>query len=175
MAIKLKIVLDGIIEARSEPVSVSRRGVYNDNQKPTRRILAASFQYTNNSMKKMLGAIGLVMVLVMLTDCGWMSNRNNQHRKVERIFSGKNPENDALNAFRAGDYRVLLAMSYCHYFPGIDREIGDRWSRIYSSRTLPTTDAIESRAHRAAITAVVQYAAAYNKKLYMLLHSASKL
>lgn len=116
--------------------------------------------------------ITLIGLASICTGCIPGSIDDSKHKTTVQAYESKNPVVDSDAAFGRADYRIYAAMGYARYYPGLDPDLGRRLETRFSSRTVPSTDALESEAHANAVEAAVAYARAYNLHLLERLRSA---
>ena len=115
----------------------------------------------------------LVILASIFTGCVPGSIEDSRHKATALEYESKNPVADSNAAFRRADYRIYAAMGNGRYYPGLDPDLGRKLEARFSSRTVPSTDALESEAHANAVHTAVAYAKAYNLHLLDRLRSAN--
>ena len=116
--------------------------------------------------------ITLIFLASIFTGCIPGSIEDSNHKATALAYESKNPVLDSDAAFGHADYRIYAAMGYARYYPGLDHDLGRKLEARFASRTVPSTDALESKAHANAVHAAVAYAKAYNLHLLDRLRSA---
>jgi hypothetical protein len=116
--------------------------------------------------------ITLIFLASILTGCSPGSIEVFNHKATALAYESKNPVADSDAAFDRADYRIYAAMGYARYYPGLDPDLGRKVEARFGSRTVPSTDALESEAHANAVHAAVAYARAFNLHLLDRLRSA---
>ncbi|MBK1884533.1 hypothetical protein JIN85_19105 [Luteolibacter pohnpeiensis] len=124
-------------------------------------------------MKYSLRALAFLVVLAC-TACSF-SKSDRDYNRLTREFIQKSPHQEAAADYAAGDYRILSAMGYGTYYPGLEIDVGKRIASKYGVRMIDgTTDAPESKAQARYVAATIDFAERYNKRKVALLRMSPK-